>query len=140
MADFTNPDPVARSDALDARLADIGIPTDLIGLRRFVAKQQTVIRWLMVSIIFDVIFSVVLGYYLFRVDTVATKANAAVNAAYISCLSGNQARATERTLWDYVLGLPPNAPQTQAQKDQIVAFKGFLNTNLAARDCTLLLP
>lgn len=138
MTDTENPDPVARSDALDRKLSQVGIPATLDGLRRFVGRQQTIVRVLAISLVVDAFIGVAVLVLAIRANQAAQNANRAENAVYVSCVSGNQARATERTLWDYVLSIPPQQPQTQAQKDQITQFKAFLDTNLAQRDCSAL--
>lgn len=56
--------------------------------------------------------------------------------AKISCITGNEGRRLQTQLWTYVLDVSSKNPNLTAyQKKQIAAFRGYIATVYAPRDC-----
>lgn len=52
-----------------------------------------------------------------------------------NCELGNDLRKKERSLWDYILALPSDQPQTPEQEKRRADFKTFLAKTFPHRDC-----
>lgn len=60
--------------------------------------------------------------------------NNAQRALRQGCEVGNDARAAQIVLWDYIISLTP-PPTTPEAKTRIENLKSFIKTTFAARDC-----
>lgn len=66
----------------------------------------------------------------------ATAAEQALHSAQVSgCESGNQSRAGELAVWDYLL--KASKPTSAKQAAQLAAFDQFLKATFAPRDCAV---
>lgn len=128
-------DPVEKSDAYDEKLKEAGIHSVVDALSRHLRRQGKIQKAVVLSLTIDVILSVAIGILALRAEQAATKANKAQDIAAVTCITSNQARATEKTLWDFVLNLPPNADQTPTEKKEVEQFKELLANTLAPRPC-----
>lgn len=52
-----------------------------------------------------------------------------------NCHLGNEFRETEKSLWEYILNLPPEKPRTPKQQKRVDEFKIFLDEKFMTRDC-----
>lgn len=134
-------DPVARSDALDATLEQNPVVTNLVELSK---QHGRIIKWM-------IRFSALGAALLIGVVYVAWQAHEAANTAYqassqthVNCLSANQARATQRQLWTFILSFPPPLHETAAAKrrriHETARFKVFVHKKFAPLDCTAVTP
>lgn len=135
MADPNSSDVLEQNRALNEQVAASPLPT--IGeIGRDFQRLRTAVRntrILGVVVVLLVAFSIYLGV---TANAAAAKAARAQNGLQVTCISGNQARATERNLWNYLFSIPATSPETPAQQAQVAQFKTFLNLTLAPRDCT----
>jgi hypothetical protein len=125
-------DLISRSDALDERVAG---SSEVQALVRYSHRTRLLLRWLAVSLAFDFILSVGLGYVAIRGQRVAVQANSIQERARVGCLSGNEFRKTQLQLWHYILDLPPTTPRTPAQDAQQAAFRAYVDGQFALRKC-----
>lgn len=124
-----------RSRAFTRRLEQEGVPS-LEGLDKSFRQLRRNSRWIMLIAFIEFLLACGGIFLAHRASVVAHKALDNEKAIITACEVGNQTRATERTVWDYVLNVTPQQPQTDAQKEQSTAFKKFLDINLAQRDCS----
>lgn len=70
-------------------------------------------------------------------DDAQTTADHVQDYQVVTCASGNDFRAAERDLWNFILKLTAaNPKQTAAEKAQAAKFKAYVEAKFAARDCT----
>lgn len=133
-------DPIERSDALDKKMDAAGLPVEIKALARHITRTRRMVRLLAISVVVDVVLSVVVGVVAFKAEQATNDANQARRAVVASCVSGNAARAVQRDLWGFILSLPPPPTLTPAEAASRAAqtsqLKAYIATNLAARDCT----
>jgi hypothetical protein len=125
-------DSVQRSDELDEKIAN---STHIHALIAASQRTKVMIRLLAVSLALDVMLSLGFGWLALRAEMLAEQANSIEYQQYTACKSGNNARAGQLEVWDYLLNLPPTTPQTPAQKAQIQQVRGHLHGVLAPRRC-----
>lgn len=130
-------DPVARSDELDARLADAPVIQTLLRLGK---SNQSLVRIALGSVAFDIVLSVVIGLLAIQANDVAGTATAAVAQGRVNCLASNEARSTDRHLWNYILSFPPPSDETAAARAEriqnVAKFRAYLDAKLGPRDCS----
>jgi uncharacterized protein YgbK (DUF1537 family) len=134
-------DIVQRSDDLDRRLAK-----DAEQIRELLVygqQNRRLIRLLAISIAFDVMLTVAGGFLAFTAHMNSDLARQATSSAaqtqqsqHTACLSGNNARATEIQLWNYILGLVSQTPQTPAQLSEVDQLRRYLASTFAPRNCS----
>ncbi len=116
-----------------------GLRKDLRDVAKGAARSRTMIRWLFVSFLLDIILSVSLGFGFFWVDKTADKADKASSAQVVNCRASNVARAAQTQMWNYVLSIPPSvpvSPERQAVIDQTVKeFRAYLSTAFGQLNC-----
>lgn len=125
-------DIVRRNDRLDDRIAG---STDIDALVRASKRNRRLIRYLAISVGLDVLLSLGLGVLAWRANQLALQANSISAREYATCVAGNDARAGQITLWDYVIDLPPTTPRTPAQQQQADQFKVYVHHLFAPRKC-----
>jgi hypothetical protein len=125
-------DTIERSDELDRRLARSGSIRVLTEAGR---RNRRMIRLLSVAIVLDILLSVGLGVTALRASQIAAQANSLEQQARTTCLAGNDARAGQRSLWQYLLSLPPPTPRTLEQQQQVDRFRAYVNKVFQARRC-----
>lgn len=134
---MTEGTPVERSEAFDRKLDQIGGAEAVIAGLTHWARTAAMAAWIAIGGLLVAIAALAIGLYVNH-QTARTAAVSAVNRSqvYLTCISGNRARETERNLWDFILSQPPSGqPLTVAQQAEITTFKNYLNTNLADRNC-----
>lgn len=115
-------DILTRSDDLDERIA---VSDEIEALIKVSRRSQRMLRWLAVSLVFDVLLSIALGIVAIRAQQAADLANSAQSHAYQACLSANEGRIGQVNLWTYLLHLPtvpPRTPEQQQQVDEILVY------------------
>jgi hypothetical protein len=125
-------DSVKRSDALDNKIEG---SSDVKYLMNLGKHNRRMIHVLAISLILDFMLTIALGFLALQVNASFAKANSVERRAYEACLSANQARATQRQLWGYILALPPSAPRTSEQDRQVEQFKIYIQKVFAPRKC-----
>lgn len=122
-----------RTKALNLREAAAGGPQALVeSLVKGVHRQGRFLKWVAISVVFDIVLSIILGFAVLQINHNAY-------AVHLTCLSGNTFRANERALWDFVFQLPANPNETSAEKafreSQTDKFTAFLDKTFAPRTC-----
>lgn len=125
-------DIIDRADALDRKIA---ASDDMAALLRYGHASRNLIHWLAVSIALDIMLSLALGWVAIGAQQTANQASSLAARSYQACLAGNDFRATELQLWNYILDLPPTAPRTPDQQAQQVQFRTYIDRQFAPRKC-----
>lgn len=125
-------DLIARSDDLDDKIAG---SSDVQAIIRYGHRTRLLLRWLAVSLAFDLVLSLGLGYVAIRAQQLAEQANSIQDRARAGCLSGNEFRKTQLQIWHYILDLPPTSPRSAAQEAQQAQFRAYVDGQFALRKC-----
>jgi hypothetical protein len=131
-------DPVARSDLLDAKLDGSAVVTNLVEL----AKQHTrIIRYLRICVAVIIVLLIGLGWAVWKAQSAASAAKDASSQVRVTCIASNEARASQRQLWTFVLTSfppPPNETSQERQRrvEQTTRFKKYVKNKFAPLDCS----
>lgn len=106
-----------------------GLLDDIVNLER---KNRIWIRLLAVMFVFNIGLSVLLGIGFIQGHNTAYKASTAV----VNCKASNQSRIIQTRLWEYILAIPSQSPQTDAQRAQVATFRSFLADAFKPIDCS----
>jgi hypothetical protein len=129
-------DPVERSDTLDQKLAGVtGMDENVRHLMLSSRRNRLLIQVLGVSVAFDIVLSVGLGWVAFTANSAAARANSVQQQQRSTCLATKKARAAQVQLWTYILDLPPATPRTPAQEQQAEQFRLYITRSFAQRHC-----
>ena len=120
----------AAIEKLNADLAEA-----VVALGKIVQRDRRRVRILIASVIFDLVLSVAVGF--FAVTAVSAKGQSEENrnTSRIACQAGNDARAGQIQLWDYVLSVSSNKGQTAEEKARAEAFRSYVKNLFKPRDC-----
>lgn len=124
---------IRRNDALDQRLkaTDTNVEGSIQALITASKSNRKLINWVIVSMIVEAIVAFV-SVFAF------VKASQNHSTLITNCNSGNEFRATEKSLWNFILSIPSETKPTPEQQKQLEGFKVFLEKTFAPRDCTTL--
>lgn len=125
-------DVLERSDALDERIA--GTDT-IVHLERTARRSRRLIQLLGISIALDVALSIGLGVVAFQANALAQRASSIQTQAHQTCVAGNEGRAGQIQLWDYLLSQPPATPRSPAQQAEADRFRTYVHSLFAPRSC-----
>lgn len=116
-------------------LADqmINLAGEMKNVQKESQRNKTLVRVLVVSMIFDVILSLVLGYTVYRQHQESERVTANTVNANQACMDFNQQNANQITLWGYIIDLSKSTSNTSPE--QLAQFEEFLNTTFAPRPC-----
>lgn len=127
-----------RNAELDKKIAKTDLNEAVTTLVKDAKKRRRQLRWLALSIVFDLLLTVGLGYLSVQTHRAASKAEDNHTALIRNCETSNEARANNKQLWDYLLNLPtPNAPTLQ-QKEVRNQFSVFVGKTFSPRNCSKL--
>lgn len=105
-------------------------------LRTYGQRTRRMTWFLVVSILFSLGMGVVAVTASVQAKQATSQAHLNAQNAKITCVTGNESRKLQTQLWTYVLDLASKNPDLTAyQKKQIAAFKGYIATVYAPRDC-----
>lgn len=109
----------SRADDYERRLREAGGTDGVIGgLVKGAERNDSIIKWLAISLAFDVFLSIVLGI----VGLVALHNSKAVeDQAWIACRQSNANSASLNAVLDLLIANTPNSPLTPAQQQQRIA-------------------
>lgn len=128
---------VTLAAALRLEQSMTGLTAELKELRTYGHRNRSLIWALALSLLLDVLLSVGLGVVAIQARDATSLAKRNVEAARVTCESGNEARRVSRQLWTYVLDLAATNPdQTPAQRRQLAQIRSVLVTVYVDRDCT----
>lgn len=137
------PGPITRSDQLDARLANMDVPQALHDLQVSSRRSTTRDVVLALSIVLDVLLSLVVWRVAVDARDAANLARSAREQGVVLCRAGNESRADQVQLWQFVIQLsannttPQSTPaQKQEQAERLATFQQYLRTVFAPRDCS----
>lgn len=129
-----------REELLDNSKA---LTTAVVKLQKSDLRRGRHTKLLAVALFFDVAFTI--GFALLFQNAKETNdktketADKVAASQYEACLSGNESRALQIKLWDFVLSFPPPPGQTpeqlKAREESSVKFKTFLHKTYAPKDC-----
>jgi hypothetical protein len=129
-------DIITRSDNLDKRMDTAGSPDEMINdLVKYGRQNRRLIKWIFISVALDILLTASLSFVFLRQQHNQNSILATSNFVTAGCKSGNDIRAAEIKLWNYVLSFPPATPRTPAQNQQVADFKVFLDKTFAPRNC-----
>lgn len=105
-------------------------------------RDRAKIVALAISVVLDVILSVVVTWFAVQADNASNEAKQASSAASLNavnqkatCISSNEARATQTKLWNYVLDVSSRNPERQTDPAVVEQFREFIRVSFAQRDC-----
>lgn len=98
-------------------------------------RNRRLINWVIVSIVFDVMLTMVVVFSVAKTNQNSIRLEQTHNILVSNCEIGNDFRNTEKSLWNYILSLPPDNEPTADQQKKIDAFKVYLDKAFAQRDC-----
>lgn len=125
-----------RNAALNKKIQSTDLSEAVATLVKDAHKRKKQVRLLAVSICLDLLLTVGLGFISIETHGIATKSESNQAALLKSCETTNDARASNKVLWDYLLNLPtPNVPTLQ-QKEVRDQFSTFVDKTFAPRDCS----
>ncbi|WP_410662003.1 hypothetical protein [Amycolatopsis sp. lyj-84] len=137
---MTTPDPDPRETLRAAASLEDGMSalrTDIAALNQRSKRDRAWIVGLAVSLLLDVVLSVVVAVVAVEAAQATSLAEQNRRAQVSSCEAGNAARAVSVSLWAYVLDQVTKDPenQTPERAQQIEQFRRYISTAYAPRDC-----
>lgn len=131
---------LAAAARLEESMAGLG--SELKATREYGHRNRHLIWVLAVSLVFDIIMSVLFAFVAVQASNASDRATKATSAAAqnrqnarVSCIAGNEARAAQVNLWTYVLDLSERPNQTPDQTKRIDDFRKYIHIVFAQRDC-----
>jgi hypothetical protein len=127
-------DPLAAAESLESAMADL--TREVSALRTYGERNRHMIWGLVAAIVIALASA---GFALaasLQAREATSQARRNQETAKITCETGNEGRALQTRLWTYVLDASEKNPNlTAQQKKQIAAFRGYIATVYAPRDC-----
>jgi hypothetical protein len=144
-------DPLDQDVVVAAHRLEISVNKlrdEINNLRVYGQRSRRLIIGLAVSIVLDVLLSAAVGLLAIQAVSTSNRANEANSLAsrnaqnqLITCQAGNESRAAQVQLWNYVLDLAARNPnQSPDQVERLKQFRAYLTTALGPRDCTARTP
>lgn len=140
---MTEPDRNAVLEAaqrLEGSMVTLG--GEIAGLRAYGERNRHLIWALAASLVLDLVLSVAVGFLAVQATNTSKRADEATSAAarnlqtqIATCRAGNEARAANRTLWEYLISVALAGPQQAAQAQFIEQFRTYIGGVFAARNC-----
>jgi hypothetical protein len=131
---MTESDPLQAAERLEASMNDLA--GEVRELRTY-GQHNRVMIWSLVAAILIALVSA--GFAVaasLQAKDATSQANRNAENAKITCEAGNESRRLQTQLWTYVLDQTATNPElTAQQKKQIAAFRGYIATVYAPRDC-----
>jgi hypothetical protein len=121
-------------DALSERLQEVSARQD--EQIQYGRRNRHLIWGLVVSLVLGLALTIAVVGVGIKANQANTKANETHSQQIATCRSGNEARAVNVQLWDYIFSVKPVTPRTTAQEEQIVEFKMYVHRAFAPRDCS----
>ena len=128
------PDPAdTLAAAASLQHAVEGLTTQIAEVAADARHSRTLIRFMIPTLIFDVVMSLLLGYVTWRTVDASHQLQTVKAAAAETCVAGNKTRAEVISLWDQITGIVFAQPAQQDEKAKILQI---VDDTYAARDCT----
>lgn len=117
-----------------------GLRSEVSDARLYGARNRKLIRWVAVSVFFDIALSIALGTVAIQSRHASEQASRASSTIVVNCLSGNETRRIQSDLWNTVLQFPAPPNETPEAKknreEQTAKFKAYIETAFKPRDCS----
>ena len=127
--------PVTDPNNDDALVTAKNLTGAVTGLAGEVKRLRNYGRFNRKFILFDIALTILLaGVGAVSVHATQTASHAS-SAQLALCKSGNEARAQQIGLWDYLIKLSPPPPTAQA-RERLAKFEHHLNVIFAPRNCS----
>lgn len=125
----------SRNEDLNQKIGDTDLPSAVATLVKDAKKRKRQLRLLATSIILDIVLTVGLTFLSIRTHNLAVTADSNHSAIVRSCESSNDARASNKQLWHFLLDLPTPNAQTIQQQTNRDKFSMYVDKTFAPRDC-----
>jgi hypothetical protein len=135
---MTDSDDQAIRAAIRLEGAVQGLRQEIGALRTYGARNRHLILGLAISLLLDVILSIVVAFVAVSASDASSLANQNKQTQLATCRAGNETRAANVQLWTYVLDLAAAsnpAPPTPQRTESLKQFTAYLHTVYAPRDC-----
>src|SRR5881227_490674 len=131
---MTETDPLAAAARLEASMNNLA--TEVSRQDRYGHRNRQLIWGLVASVILNLVVGAIAISASLQAKEATSAAHRNAENARITCEASNEARRLNSQLWTYVLDLSSRNPNlTAQQKKQIAAFRGYIATVYAPRDC-----
>jgi hypothetical protein len=101
-------------------------------------------RWIGItigSVVLDITLTVLVAFGLFHLSALQHQTATNASVAHQTCLSGNDARDSERHTWDFVFGALEQSPGATPQAIQGEKhYQAVIDKSLADRNCSVTAP
>lgn len=126
---------IAAADRLQQSME--GLREDIGGLTTYGRRNRHLIRWLAVSLIVEALLIVAVAVLAVQASNATSAAARNEQTQQATCRAGNDSRAANHNLWNYVLELSAaaNPHPTPAQQDAAAKFRVFIDEVFQPRDC-----
>lgn len=122
-----------------------GLSYQIASLQAAIRRNRNVVRFLTVSLVFDIVLSLGLAYATHRALTATDEAKAATDKASaaiaanaeairVGCLSANETRAQDLAMWNGLVALFPPAT-TQEGRQRVENILRLAAETFAPKDC-----
>jgi len=134
-------DPTQRQATLAAALrlneSMENLGGEMRALRTYGKQNRHYIWALAVSLLLDVVLTVVVVIVAGQARDANNLATANRNSQIETCNSSNVARQTSRELWNYILDVAAKQPENETpdRKRQLADFRAYMEKTYAPRDC-----
>lgn len=131
---MTESDPLEAAERLEGSMNELA--GEVNALRTYGEHNRHLIWGLIAAILIALVSAGFATAASLQARDATSQANRNAANAKITCVTGNESRALQIQLWSYVLDLASKNPDlTAQQKKQIAAFRGYVTTVYAPRDC-----
>lgn len=115
---------------------------EMVGTKRYGRRNRQLIRWIVASLVFDILLSLGLAVAVTRANAATRRAERAASAQVVACRAGNEARALQTELWNTILSYPPPLGETAAEalqrEGRVAEFRRYVATAFRQQDCAAL--
>ena len=136
-------DPLAAAARLEASMDNLAAEVSSQHVygrenRKLISRLRRLVWALIASAVLNLVVGGIAIYASLEARQATSQAERNRQNAIVSCEAGNESRRLGEQLWTYVLDLSEKNPKlTAQQKKQIAAFRGYIKTVYAPRDCSL---
>jgi hypothetical protein len=131
---MTETDPLEAAERLERSMNRLA--GEVVALRTYGERNRHMIWGLVAAIVIALASAGFAVAASLQAKEATSQSRRNAETAKITCETGNEGRRLQTQLWTYVLDLSSENPNLTAyQKKQIAAFRGYIATVYAPRDC-----
>lgn len=131
---MTETDPFEAAERLEGAMNELA--GEVNSLSQYGHRNRAMIWGLVALFILNIGLGVVAVTASLQAREASSQSKRNADNARITCETGNEGRRLQTQLWTYVLDVSSKNPNLTAyQKKQIAAFRGYIATVYAPRDC-----